>query len=138
MGLTPPRRSVPANRGTAASTIPLHVVQQTVFHGPDHHLLFRMDSQFFLNAVDRVADGDGLVAPGLGDLGVGLAAGKQLQDLPLPVSQRFQGPTRGEPPLWPRIIAKTRLMDLSGMRRRPWDTSRIASARSSNPESFCR
>ena len=41
-------------------------------------------------------------------------------------------------PRWLRTMARTRLMDLSGMRRRPWATSRIASASSAGPESFCR
>ena len=54
----------------AASTIPLHVLQQAILHGPDHHLLFRIDSQFVLNAIDRVPGGHDLVALGLGDLGV--------------------------------------------------------------------
>ena len=59
-----------AHRSTAALSIPLHLVQQAVLHGPDHHLLFRIDSQFVLNAIDRVPGGHDLVALGLGDLGV--------------------------------------------------------------------
>ena len=82
-----------------ASTIPLRVVQEAVLHSPHHHVLFGIDSQLVLNAIDRVPDGHDLVALGLGDLGVGLAAGKHLQDLPLPAGQRFQGPAGGEPPL---------------------------------------
>ena len=60
----------PVERGKAASASRLPVVHQAVLHGPDHELLFRMDSHFVLNAVDGVPDAHGLVAPGRGDLGV--------------------------------------------------------------------
>ena len=50
------------------SSATLVLLQQAVADGPDYHLLLGIDPQLLLDAVDRVLDGRGLVAPGLGDL----------------------------------------------------------------------
>ncbi len=57
------------------------LIKQAVPHGPDHEFLLRPDAQLVLYAVEGVPDGHCAVAPLLGDLGVGPAAGEQRQRL---------------------------------------------------------
>ena len=68
-----PRRSANCRASNAHDD----VVQQAVPHSPDHQFLLRIDSQLVLYAAEGVPDGDRALAPRLGDLGVGRAAGEQ-------------------------------------------------------------
>lgn len=58
----------------------------------NRQLLLRPGSQLILNAVEGVPDGWSTAAPGLADLGVRLAAGKQDQDLPFQCCQDVRSP----------------------------------------------